>query len=76
MDLSPGQLEMIRQLLEKELRSAYHDTLGSGASPAAVNAAIDDRSRALKALTRRFAANDAQDALDDAGEGDGVGQQR
>jgi hypothetical protein len=76
MELTPGQLEMILELLEEELRRARRDALDDGASPAAVDAAIADRSRILTALTRRFVADDPEDAVDDAGEGGGVGQQR
>jgi hypothetical protein len=76
MDLTPGRLDLIRQVLEEELRKAYRDALDRGVSAAAADDAIADRRRALEALALRFVADDPQDAVDDAGESDGVGQKR
>jgi hypothetical protein len=76
MDLTPARLELIRHVLEEELRKAYGDALDHGVSPEAADEAIADRRRALEALAQRFVANDPENAVHDAGEGDGVGQQR
>jgi hypothetical protein len=76
MDLTPERMELIRQVLEEELRKAYRDALDRGMSTAAADEAIADRRRALEELALRFAADDPQDAVDDAGEGGGVGQER
>jgi len=76
MGLTPGRLDLIRQVLEDELRKAYRDALDGGMSTAAMDDAIADRRRALEALAVRFAADDPEDAVDDAGEGDGIGQKR
>jgi hypothetical protein len=76
MDLTPARLELIRHVLEEELRKAYGDALDRGVSPAAADEAIADRRRALEALAQRFVANDPENAVYDAGEGEGVGQQR
>jgi len=47
MSLTPGRLDLIRQALEDELRKACRDALDRGVPPAAVEAAIADRRRAL-----------------------------
>jgi hypothetical protein len=75
MNLTARQLELIRQLLETELRKAHREALDRGVSQAEVDEAIAERRRALEELARRFAADDAENAVDDAGEGDGVGQE-
>jgi|tagenome__1003787_1003787.scaffolds.fasta_scaffold20532900_2 hypothetical protein len=76
MELTPAQVEQIRQVLEEELRKAYRDALDRGASTAAADKAIADRRRALEELALRFAADDPHDAVDDSGESNGVGQER
>jgi hypothetical protein len=76
MDLTTGQRDRIRQLIEGELREAYRRAIDRGASPAVVDEDVAGRRRALEALTRRFVADDVEDLLDEAGEGGGVGQQR
>jgi hypothetical protein len=75
MNLTQRQLELIRQLLETELRKGYRDALDRGVSQAEADEAIAERRRALEELASRFAADDAEDAVDDAGDGDGVGQE-
>ncbi|GIF23104.1 hypothetical protein Ate02nite_58340 [Paractinoplanes tereljensis] len=76
MELTPARLELIRQVLEEELRKAYADALDRGVSPEVADASIADRRRAIEALAQRFVANDAEDAVHYAAEGDGVSQQR
>jgi hypothetical protein len=49
MDLTPGQRDRIRQLLEDELREAYHHAIDRGASHAAVERDVAGRRRALEA---------------------------
>jgi hypothetical protein len=74
MDLTPARLELIRHILEEELRTAYGDALDRGVSPEIADQAIAERRRALEALAQRFVANDPENAVHDPGQGDGVGQ--
>ncbi|GIE85420.1 hypothetical protein [Actinoplanes regularis] len=74
--LPPERLELIRQVLEEELRKAYGDALDRGVPATAVEDVIADRARVLGALALRFAADDPEHPVDDAGEGDGVVQKR
>ena len=76
MELTPARLEQIRQLIEEELQKVYRDALDDGVSPVTLRAAIADRRRDLEALTRQLVADDPQNAVDEAGHGGGVGQQR
>ncbi len=75
MDLSAEQRARIRLLLEKELREALRTATARGARPADVAAVVADRRRAL-AASHPGSADDAQHPLDDAGDGDGVAEQR
>jgi hypothetical protein len=75
MDLSAGQRERIRELLEEELRAAYRRAVDGGLPPKAVEADVADRRRALEALARGFVAHDPEHPLHETGQGGGVGQE-
>ena len=75
MELTPDQQERIRRLLEEELRAAYRSAVDSGNAPAAVDALIADRRRALEKLAAGL-PDDRQDPLDDPGQGGGIADQR
>ena len=75
MELTPDQRDRIQRLLEEELRAAYRSALDRGDAPAAVDALIADRRRALEELAGGL-PHDRQDPLDQAGEDGGIAEQR
>lgn len=74
MELTPGQQEKIRDLLEEALREAGR-AIRERHGAAAVSELVADRRRALERLSPG-AAHDPQHPLDQGGEGGGVGEQR
>jgi hypothetical protein len=76
MDLTPGQRDRIRQLIEDELREAYRHAIDRGASLTAVDEDVAAHRRTLEPLARRFVADDAEDPVDKAGDGGWICQQR
>ncbi|WP_157752117.1 hypothetical protein [Actinoplanes derwentensis] len=74
MELTPGQQDRIRGLLEEALREAARAALERH-DAAAVSEFVADRRRALERMSPG-AAHDPQDVLDQDGEGGGVGEQR
>jgi hypothetical protein len=74
MDITPVQREKIQQLIENELRDAVSAT-PDRADSAAVAGLLADRRRALEESTQE-SSHDAHDALAQAGEGEGIGEQR
>ncbi|GAA1635843.1 hypothetical protein [Actinoplanes couchii] len=73
MELTPGQQERIRGLLEEALREAGRAALEKH-DAAAVSDFITDRRRALEQMSA--GPHDPEDVLDQDGEGGGVGEQR
>lgn len=76
MDLTPGQRDRIRQLLEDELREAYGRAIDGGVPRAAVEQDVAGRRRALEQSARRPATDDVEDPVHETGQGSGIGQQR
>lgn len=74
MDLTPGQRQKIRRLLEEELRDAVGTALEHD-DAAAVVELLADRRRALQQSILE-PAHDPQHPLDQDGEGGGVAEQR
>jgi hypothetical protein len=61
-DLTPGQRDRIRQLLEAELRDACRAALRRGTPPADLADLVAGRRRALEDLLRTLAARPGPDA--------------